>query len=808
MSKYDPAKIEAKWARKWAQGQPYRAKDPDKAGQKYFALDMFPYPSGDLHIGHWYAFTPPDIHSRYQRMNGKNVLHPIGFDAFGLPAENAAIKRGLDPDKWTQQNIASMLKQFALTGIGFDMSRTVDTSRPEYYKWTQWIFLKLYEKGLAYRKKARVNWCEHDQTVLANEQVIDGLCWRCDNPVVQKDLEQWFFKITEYAEDLLNDLEGLDWPQNTKQAQKNWIGKSVGAEIQFDLLLADKQNDKQKLYISVFTTRPDTLFGVSYIVLAPEHPLLLEIVTPDKRKEVEDYISQSQRLSERQRLVNIDQKTGVFTGAYATHPLTGEKIPVWTADYVLSTYGTGAVMGVPAHDKRDFDFANKFQLPILPVIEQVSGKEFGGEGVLINSGDFDGMPSQQARQAIVSKLANQGKGSEKVTYKLRDWLVSRQRFWGPPIPMIDCPACGLTPVPEDQLPVALPPADEIDFLPHGQPPLSTSQEFMKVTCPSCGGDAQRVAETLDTFVDSSWYFLRFADPHNHDQAFSKEAAQQWMPVDIYVGGAEHTVLHLMYSRFVTKALRDMGYLSIDEPFQRLRHQGMILGPDHQKMSKSKGNVVNPDDLVAQFGADAVRMQLAFLGPYDQGGPWQLTGIHGVARFLNRVWQEQFQRAQAGWPASTDDHVLTALAQATEKIGHDAEEFKFNTAIAELMKTLNTVSKAKNVTQTDWQNFLLLLAPFAPFIAEELWYQLGQSDSIHTQQWPNIKISQKQSDTQTDISVQVNGKFRAVVSVEANETEQQILELAMAHPGVIRHIDGKQIIKHIYVPGKVLNLVVR
>jgi leucyl-tRNA synthetase len=796
---YNPSDMESKWQQYWDEQSLYQAKDDDPR-PKYYALDMFPYPSGDLHIGHWYAFTPPDMHARYQRMRGKNVMHPIGFDAFGLPAENAAIKRGLDPNDWTQQNIASMLKQFALTGIGFDMSRVVNTSDPGYYKWTQWMFLKLYEKGLAYRKKASVNWCEHDQTVLANEQVINGLCWRCDNPVVQKDLEQWFFKITDYAEQLLNDLDSLDWPETTKQMQRNWIGKSVGATVKFKVLLADDDSNRQDGFISVFTTRPDTLFGVTYIVLAPEHPLVMKVVTPENKKVVDDYINQAKHRTERDRLSTADLKTGVNTGGRAIHPLTGQEVPIWVADYVLGSYGTGAVMGVPAHDERDQQFATKHALPIVSVIEQ----NHSGQEVLINSQDFNGLTPEQAKNSIVNQLKSKQAGERTTTYRLRDWLVARQRYWGPPVPMIHCQKCGWVPVPETDLPVVLP--EDVDFLPKGQAPLETNAAFMNTICPHCQGHAQRSAETLDTFVDSSWYFLRYADPHNQDQAFDPVKIKQWLPVDIYVGGAEHTVLHLLYSRFFTKALRDMGYLSIDEPFMKLRHQGMILGPDHQKMSKSKGNVVNPDDLVAQFGADAVRMQLAFLGPYDQGGPWQLTGIHGVARFLQRIRQEQEKRG-SNWPIDSDADLHQSLAKGIGKIGGDIEEFKFNTAIAELMKINNSVKKAENINKADWEALIITLAPFAPYLAEDLWHSLGHSDSVHIQKWPELEIAQTNVIEEIAISVQINGKHRGIVNADHRASQADVTQLALELPVIKKYIDNAKVSKYIYIPGKVLNLII-
>jgi leucyl-tRNA synthetase len=794
---YPHKDIEAKWQKYWENNHFYQADDKSPR-PKYYALDMFPYPSGDLHIGHWYAFVGPDIHARYQRMNGYNVMQPIGFDAFGLPAENAAIKRNLHPQTWTCQNIASMQNQFKATGFSFDWSRMVDTSDPEYYKWTQWMFLQLYKHDLAYRKMASVNWCEHDQTVLANEQVENGLCWRCGNVVIQKELEQWFFKITHYAQELLDGLEHIDWPKTTKQMQKNWIGKSEGALIQFKTQLAVDEVDRENNSISVFTTRPDTLFGVSYIVLAPEHKLVTKITTPDKTQQVTEYVKQAQHRSERDRQTTIEDKTGVFTGGYALHPLTQELVPIWVADYVLGTYGTGAVMGVPAHDQRDQQFAQQHQLPIKTVIEQT----LEGQSVLVNSGSFTGLTVENATKSIVEALENQQSGQLSTTYRLRDWLVSRQRYWGAPIPIIDCPSCGLVPVPEQDLPVILP--QDVDFLPKGKAPLATNRQFMEVACPKCGKAAQRVAETLDTFVDSSWYYFRYADPNNRTQAFSPELINKWMPVDMYVGGAEHTVLHLLYSRFFTKALRDMGYVQVDEPFQRLRHQGMILGPDHQKMSKSKGNVVNPDELVEQFGADAVRMQLVFLGPYDQGGPWQLTGIHGVARFLQRVWDEQRKRSQA-WTSSSSNDAAEAIRQNVRKIGQDVTTFKFNTAVAELMKTINTVSKAKEVSKNDWESFIITLAPFAPHIAEDLWHSLGKTDSIHVQGWPKSDLSQKQSGDTIDIAVQINGKFRGLLStIEQNETK--IIDLAVQLPAIENHLRGKKVTKHIYVPGKVINLI--
>ncbi len=795
--KYNPTAIEKKWQKKWEAEKIYQAND-ESDKPKFYSLDMFPYPSGDLHIGHWYNYTGPDVYARYKRMNGFNVLRPIGFDAFGLPAENAAIKRGLDPNDWTQSNIASMINQFKSTGVSFDWSRLVDTSQPEYYKWTQWLFIQLYNQGLAYRAKGKVNWCETDQTVLANEQVEGGMCWRCGNPVSQKELEQWYFKTTQYADELNDDLDKLDWPEKTKIMQRNWIGRSVGALVKFSLPYSDES-------IEVFTTRPDTLFGVSYLVLTPNHPLVSRITAPEQQSAVEEYRVLANKKTERE-IQEKNEKSGVFTGGYATHPLSGKQIPVWIADYVLAGYGTGAVMGVPAHDQRDWDFATMYNLPIIEVIKggDVSKVAYSSSGEVINSARFNGMSSKEANQAITNELMQKGLGNQLTTYRLRDWLVSRQRYWGAPIPMVECEKCGLVTVPETDLPVILP--REVDFAPKGVPPLATNEGFMRVDCPKCGGKANRVAETMDTFVDSSWYFLRYTDPGNIKQIYDLEKARKWMPVDMYVGGAEHTVLHLLYSRFFVKALRDMGYLNIDEPFMALRHQGMILGPDHQKMSKSKGNVINPDELVQDFGVDSVRLQLLFIGPFDQGGAWQLSGIHGVHRFLQKIWL--FHHDQLGnWTDNSPREVSISLNKSIVKVTDDIASFKFNTAIASLMSTLNDIVKFDSISQKDWKSYLLLLAPFAPHIVEELWSGLGESVSIHTHAWPQAKAQSLDNSTMT-LVVQVNGKVRGAMEVTASMSEDRAVNTAISLDGVARHLEGKEMVKTIYVPGKILNLVVK
>jgi len=633
-AEYNPQEIEKKWQRRWADDKLYQVTE-DSTKPKWYALTMFPYTSGDLHIGHWYAMAPCDVHARFKRMQGYNVLHPMGFDAFGLPAENAAIKRGIHPFAWTMQNVDNMRRQLKSIGAIYDWSREVITCQPEYYKWTQWLFLKLYHAGLAYRGKAPVNWCPQCQAVLANEQVVDGGCWRCGTAVIHRDLEQWFFRITKYAEELRRH-DGIDWPERIKTMQENWVGKSVGTEISFALDHADVE-DKG---IRVFTTRPDTAFGVTFMVLAPEHPLVAKLTTPERRAEVEDYIARSRQQTEIERLSTEREKDGVFTGAYVVNRLNGERVPVWIADYVLLSYGTGAVMAVPAHDERDFAFAKKYNLPIRVVIapEGWSGEEmeeaYIGPGAMVNSGQFDGLPSEQGKEAISDFLEEKGWGKRAVTYKLRDWLISRQRYWGTPIPMVYCPKCGIVPVPEQDLPVLLP--ENAEFKPTGESPLKYCEQFVNTTCPRCSSPAKRETDTMDTFMCSSWYFLRYASPHHDAAPFNDDELKYWLPVDLYTGGAEHAVMHLFYARFFIKALRDMGLIDFGEPFTRLFNQGVII-VERQKMSKSKGNVVNPDAYVSELGADAVRAYLMFIAPWERGGEWDDSGISGISRWLKRVW---------------------------------------------------------------------------------------------------------------------------------------------------------------------------
>jgi leucyl-tRNA synthetase len=635
MTSYNPKEIEKKWQQRWAKDKLYEVNEDDPR-PKWYALTMFPYTSGDLHIGHWYPMAPSDVHARYKRMQGYNVLHPMGFDAFGLPAENAAIKRGIHPFTWTMQNIDNMRRQLKSIGAIYDWSREVITCLPDYYKWTQWFFLKLYERGLAYRAKAPVNWCPQCQTVLANEQVVgEGICERCDTPVVRRDLEQWFFRITAYADELL-EFEGIDWPERIKIMQRNWIGRSFGTEISFAL---DHPGVKEK-EIRVFTTRPDTTFGVTFMVLAPEHPLVAKLTAPDKKAEVEAYIARTRRQSEIERLSTEREKDGVFIGAYCTNRLNGEKVPVWIADYVLLSYGTGAVMAVPAHDERDFAFAKKYNLPIPVVIAPPGwdGSELEAAyiepGTMVNSGQFNNLPSQKGMEAVSEFLEKKGWGKRTVSYKLRDWLISRQRYWGAPIPMIYCDKCSVVPVPEKDLPVLLP--EDAEFKPTGESPLKYNEKFVNTTCPKCSGPAKRETDTMDTFMCSSWYFLRYASPHYEKAAFDPEKVKYWLPVDLYTGGAEHAVMHLFYARFFIKAIRDMGLVDFGEPFTRLFNQGIIIA-QKRKMSKSRGNVVNPDDYVAELGADAVRAYLMFIAPWEQGGEWDDSGISGISRWLNRLW---------------------------------------------------------------------------------------------------------------------------------------------------------------------------
>lgn len=973
---YDHKKIEEKWQKEWENSKLFSVDDNSKK-PKYYQLETFPYPSAaGLHVGHPKGYIAEDIHARFMRMQGREVMYTMGWDAFGLPTENYALKVGKTPQEVAKANIENFKRQVQMFGLSYDWSREINTSSPEYYKWTQWLFIQLYKKGLAYQKKAKVNWCPKDQTVLANEQVVNGRCERDGELVEQKDMEQWFLKITDYAEKLLSGLEGLDWPKSTIKRQQDWIGKSEGAEIEFPIptnynylilhgrngspdshtfpwlkksleengfqvqspalpntsepndeeqadyveknceinentviighsfggvvalrllergikakkvfLLCtpfsgnflDKQNrlsvtsackkgfDFKKIRqnaqdfgliyditdyvvpmsdgesfserlgvslikiagkephlsglrepevlttilssIRVFTTRPDTLFGATYMVLAPEHPLVEQITTEEQKNYVINYVIQTKKKTELQRTALEKDKTGVFTGAYAINPATKEQIPVWVADYVLMNYGTGAIMAVPAHDERDFEFAKKYDLPIKKVVEG-NGELFIGDGSVINSGKYDGLTSEKA-----IKKMGEDFGKLKVQYKLRDWSISRQRYWGVPIPMVHCDKCGIVPVDEKNLPVLLP--ELKDFRPQGMPPLASSVDFIKTKCPNCGSDAKRDPETLDTFVDSSWYYLRYPDPQNSKKFADERKLNHWLPVDLYVIGAEHTVLHLLYSRFITKFLYDEGYLKIAEPFLRLFHVGLIQGPDGQKMSKSRGNVVNPDEIVEKYGADTVRVYEIFMGPFEDGQPWDPQGVTGSYRFLEKVWKVGLEPSRASGSERGDlnqDKIAQSQAPRNDnnihklikKIGSDIPAFKFNTAIAAFMEFLN---ENKSLNQADWETFLTLLAPFAPHIAEELWHNLGHKDSIHLQAWPKYDDKLTVSENVT-VVVQILGRVRAALEVATGLDQKEIKKLALADANIKKHLEGKQIIKEIFVKDRLINFVIK
>jgi len=808
--KYNPQAIEKKWQQKWADDKLYKVND-ESSKPSWYALTMFPYTSGDLHIGHWYAMAPSDVLARYKRMQGFNVLHPMGFDAFGLPAENAAIKRGIHPFKWTMQNIDNMRRQLKSIGAIYDWDREVITCLPDYYKWTQWFFLKLFEKGLAYYGHAPVNWCPKCQVVLANEQVEDGKCWRCESDVVKRDLAQWLFRITKYADELLN-FDGIDWPERIKIMQRNWIGRSEGTEISFAL---DHPGVAEK-EIKIFTTRPDTVYGVTFMVLAPEHPLVEKLTTPDKKAEVRAYIEKSRRLTDIERLSSEKEKDGVFTGAYCVNRLNGKKVPIWIADYVLLTYGTGAVMAVPAHDERDFAFAQKYNLPI-PVV--ISPPDWDGKalkeayiepGKMVNSAQFDGTDSVKGITAVSQYLEEKGWGKKTISYRIRDWLVSRQRYWGSPIPVIHCPKCGAVPVPEKDLPVLLP--EDAEFKPTGESPLKYNEKFVNTKCPKCGGPAKRETDTLDGFVCSCWYLLRYISPHDKDRAFDPAMAKQWLPVNFYTGGAEHAVMHLLYTRFFIKAIADMGIVNFREPFLKLFNQGTII-LNHQKMSKSRGNVVNPDEYVANMGVDTVRAYMMFIAPWEQGGEWDDSGISGIHRWLNRLWNVVAEEYKSS--ASTgDDELKRMVHQTIKKVTEDLDRIRLNTMVAALMELTNYLGKVKeagNVSTKTWDEaiaaLLLLLAPTAPHMTEELWQLTGHKYSIHNQDWPKWDEKFVTSDEFT-LVVQVNGKLRDKLTAPVSVTEDEAKKLALDLEKIKPHVTGKQVIEVIYVPGKLINIVAR
>ena len=808
----DFKKIEKKWQDIWEKER-LNYFNPKNIDKKYYCLEMFSYPSAaKLHLGHWYNYAPTDSFARYKKMKGYEVFQPMGFDAFGLPAENYAIKTGIHPKDSTLKNIENMEVTLKEMGAMFDWDAEIKTCTEEYYKWTQWIFLKLFENGLAYRKKAPVNWCPSCQTVLANEQVVDGECERCHTQVVKKDLTQWFFKITAYAEELLDGLKNLDWPEKTKAMQRNWIGKSTGAEIEFSTESGAK--------FKVFTTRADTLSGVSFIVMAPEHPLVKELTTDNKKEAVEKYIDDTSKSNEIERLSTVREKTGVFIGAYAINPLNGKKIPIWISDYVLLTYGTGIVMGVPGGDERDYAFAKKFDLPITRVTAGKPGEDelpYHGDGILVNSGEFDGLTVEEGQKAIVSKLAKDGIAEFKTNYRLRDWLVSRQRYWGAPIPIIHCPHCGEVAVPYEDLPVKLP--YDVEFKPDGKSPLAKHEGFMHTKCPKCGADALRDPDTLDTFVCSSWYYLRYPDAKDSKMPFDPEIINKMLPVDKYVGGAEHACMHLLYSRFITKALRDMGYLKFDEPFKSLVHQGVILGPDGARMSKSRGNVISPDPYVEKYGSDVLRLYLLFGFSYREGGPWNDNGIKAITKFYDRV--ERLSQKVISLHSNKNDKIdaaekdlLYTRNYTVRCMTRDIEDFSFNTATARLMEYLNALNKydtadgEKNIKlfKECFSDFILLLAPFAPHFSEEIWEQLGNKKSVFLSSYPEVE-EKWLIKSENEVAVQVNSKIKTKIMLPAEATEDEIKKLLLNNEALKPFISGKEIKKLIIIPKRLINIIV-
>ncbi|HWG53928.1 MAG TPA: leucine--tRNA ligase [Gemmatimonadaceae bacterium] len=819
---YHPAAVERKWQERW---QRDRANSPDldQPARPFYQLMMFPYPSAEgLHVGNVFAFTGNDIHGRFQRMQGNTVFEPIGFDAFGIHSENYALKVGLNPKELIPRNIENFRRQLRAMGLMVDWSHELSTTDPAYYKWTQWIFLQLMNRGLAYKKKAAVNWCPFDKTVLANEQVINGACERCGTPVEQRSLEQWFFRITDYAPRLLANLDTMDWSESTKTAQRNWLGKSEGAEVVFQGSDAasgapagsDEKSDAAQMddgwSIPVFTTRPDTIFGATYMVLAPEHPLVARITSDTQRAAVQAYVASTAKQDLVSRKVTEKEKTGVFTGAYAVNPATGQQIPVWIADYVLMEYGTGAIMAVPGHDERDFEFATRFHLPIVRVVA-LAGQQADtplpapevetADCRLVNSAQFDGMPVAQGKAAITAWLAARGAAKPVVNYRLHDWCISRQRYWGPPIPVIYCDTCGVQQVPEKDLPVLLP--DIEDFRPDdsGVSPLARHEEWYHVPCPECGRTARRETDVSDTFLDSAWYFLRYPSTEFDDRPFDRARTETWLPVNSYIGGNEHAVLHLLYTRFITMVLHDAGHLRFEEPFRRFRAHGMIIR-NGAKMSKSRGNVVNPDEYVTQWGADAFRTYLMFLGPFEEGGDFREAGISGVKRFFDRVWASVHQMRDGGAP---DTAVMRKLHQTIRKVTEDIPRLSYNTAIAAMMEYVNALRSGERVPQrAEVEPLVQLVAPFAPHIAEELWERMGHDTSVFDSGWPAFDAAAAAED-EIEVGVQVNGKLRGSVRISRDATEEQVLAAALAVPTIAKFVAG-EVRKVVYVKGRVVSVV--
>ncbi len=800
--RYDHRAVEAKWRQVWEE-RGYHEPDLDAAARPYYNLMMFPYPSAEgLHVGNVYAFTGADIHGRYKRMCGYDVFEPMGFDAFGIHSENYAIKIGDHPRTLIRRNVWNFREnQLKRIGARFDWAHQVNTTEPEYYRWTQWVFIQMFKQGLAYRKKAAVNWCPSCMTVLADEQVIADRCERCDALVTQRELDQWFFRITGYAEKLHQNLDTIDWSEITKTAQRNWIGRSEGALLRFQI---DGRDD----HLEVFTTRPDTIFGATYMVMAPEHPLVDGLTASDRRDEVAAYRAQVREATQEERVAEDRPKTGVDIGAHCINPATGERIPIWIADYVLWGYGTGAIMAVPAHDERDFAFATTFGLPIREVISPDGESHeleaaYIGPGVMVNSPPFDGTPSAEGKSKVTQHLAERGLGEPHIEYRLRDWCISRQRYWGPPIPMIHCRQCGPVPVPEEQLPVTLP--DLEDFAPDdsGRPPLARAEEWVNVPCPQCGAPARRDADVSDNFLCSAFYFLRYPSVGMDHIAWDSERTRRWLPVDMYIGGNEHACLHLMYTRFLTMALHDAGLLPFDEPFCKFRAHG-LLAKDGAKMSKSKGNVVNPDELLDSMGADTLRLYLMFCGPFQQGGDWRDEGIAGMRRFVERLFNLVMEGEIVDTPVEGDlERVMHA---AIKKVGEDLDGLRYNTAIAATMELSNAIRDSGMAQREAVEALLKLVAPLAPFVTEELWHALGHEGTIHDGPWPEYDPAKLVADT-VDIPIQVKGKLRGTVTVPNGASEKEVLEAARSIPAVATRLEGSEIRKVIFLPGKLMNIVV-
>ena len=823
---YQFADIEKKWQKRWEAENAFQTvEDPNK--EKYYMLEMFPYPSGNLHMGHVRNYSIGDVIARFKTMQGYNVIHPMGWDSFGLPAENAAIARGIHPDKWTNANITIMREQLKSLGLSYDWNREVATSSPEYYKWTQWLFLQFFKNGMAYKKKSSVNWCPSCETVLANEQVVNGGCERCSTEVDKKELEQWFFKITDYAERLLQDIDQLDgWPEKVKIMQQNWIGRSEGAMVTF-------QVDGSEERITVFTTRPDTIYGVSFMVLAPEHPLVPELVKDSEYETpVNKFRKKMEHLSEITRTSTEAEKEGLFLGRYAINPMNGEKIPLFIANYVLMDYGTGAVMGVPAHDQRDFEFATKYELPIVPVIKprdesiDVENQDhaFEAEGIMINSDSFNGLDNKQGITKVIEYMEETGIGEGKINFRLRDWLISRQRYWGAPIPILYCDQCGIVPVPEEDLPVMLP--TDVKFSGKGNSPLGTSESFVHTTCPECGGPATREVDTMDTFVCSSFYYLRYTDPKNSEHPFEMDKTKYWMPVDQYVGGVEHAILHLLYARFFTKVLNDLGLSPVDEPFSNLLTQGMVL-KDGFKMSKSRGNTVSPEEIIAKYGADTARLFILFAAPPDRDLEWSDQGVEGSFRFLNRIWRLVMECRQEisidgivdqTNLSSEDKELRFVLHHTIKRVTTDiSERFNFNTAISAIMELVNAIYTYRDKVEAGKvntailaeaiNNMLIMLAPFSPHMASELWEHIGNNHSIHEQRWPEWDPEALVKD-EIEIVIQVNGKLRERLSVSPQASKEELEEIALNLEKIKDFISGKSVVKVIVVPKKLVNIVVK